>query len=201
MSNLLKDNKELMKQWDYEKNKDFDLNKITIGNKNKAWWICSKGHSYEQVIHSKSKGVGCPVCSNKLVLKGFNDLATTNPELLNEWYYEKNTANNITPYNITKGAEKKVWWICPKCHSYDCTISHRTIDGNNCPYCSSERLLKGYNDLATTNPEVLALWNYKRNNSLKIYPDEVFKGSHRKVWWICSKGHEWYQKIYIGGAL
>ena len=184
MKNLLRDNKELMKQWDYSKNKEFDLNKITIGNKNKAWWICPKGHSYEQVIHSKSKGIGCPVCSNKLVLKGYNDIATTDPELLDEWDYEKNAANNITPYNITKGAERKVWWICKECNqSYECFAYSKKANAG-CPYCSSKIIKKGINDLFTKNPKWKRNWDFKNN---KIDPYNLSSKSHKKAHWICNQ--------------
>ena len=59
--------------------------------------------------------------------------------------------------------------------------SYRTIDNNNCPYCSHQKILKGYNDLATTNPDLLQEWDYSLNNKLGIYPDCVFSGSHKKV--------------------
>ncbi len=61
MSDLLKDNKELMTEWDYSKNQNIDLNKLVIGSNKKVWWICSKNHSYEQIIHLKTKGYGCPI--------------------------------------------------------------------------------------------------------------------------------------------
>ena len=44
-----------------------DLDKLTIGSNKKVWWICDKGHSYDQVIRSKVKGICCPICSNKKV--------------------------------------------------------------------------------------------------------------------------------------
>ena len=115
MSDLLKNNKEIIKYWDFNKNKNDRLEKTTLGSHDKAWWICDKGHSYEQVIRSKVKGIGCPICSNKKVLKGYNDLATTNPELLKEWNYGKNNLLDLTPELVTKGSEKKVWWVCPTC--------------------------------------------------------------------------------------
>ena len=52
-------------------------------------------------------GCGCPYCSNNSILKGFNDLATTNPEVLNEWDYEKNRELGITPFLISHGSTKK----------------------------------------------------------------------------------------------
>ena len=85
MSNLLKNNKELMKYWDYEKNASLNLDKLTLGSCKIAWWKCDKGHSYDASIKSKTIGnLKCPICSNRRILKGYNDLATTNPELLSE---------------------------------------------------------------------------------------------------------------------
>ncbi len=31
--------------------------------------------------------------------------------------------------------------------------------------------------------------NYKKNG--KLTPNDIVSGSHKKVWWICKKGHEW----------
>ena len=159
MSNYLKDNKELMKQWDYEKNKDLDLDRLTIGSSKIAWWKCEKGHSYDATIKSKTIGkLKCPICYNRRVLKGYNDLATTNPELLSEWDYTKNT---ISPDEITAGAEKMIWWICPKKHSYQSYAFNRK-KGVGCPICDGKKVLVGYNDLSTTNPKIAKEWDYKK---------------------------------------
>ena len=42
MSNLLKDNKKLMLEWDYRKNISLNPNTLTIGSNQKVWWICKK---------------------------------------------------------------------------------------------------------------------------------------------------------------
>lgn len=194
LSNLLKDNKKLMAEYDFKKNKEIDLEKVKIGTHKKAWWICSNGHSYEQEIRSKAKGIGCPICSNKIVVKGFNDLATTNKELLSEWNYEKNNKNNITPYNITKGAEKKVWWICPRCkESYECLVYSKK-EKVGCPYCSSKIFKIGLNDIFTLNPNWEKYWDYNRNNKLGINPYKIASNSHVKVFWICSSCGNSFQK-------
>ncbi len=70
MQNLLKENKELIKEWNYEKNTDFDIDNITSGSSKKVWWICSKGHEWEAVVHTRTKGVGCPYCAGKKAIKG-----------------------------------------------------------------------------------------------------------------------------------
>ena len=152
MSNLLRDNLELMKQWDYEKKQGLNLEKLTLGSSKIAWWKCEKGHSYDASIKSKTIGnLKCPICSNRRVLKGYNDLATTNPELLKEWDFNRNT---ILPYEITAGSEKMIWWICPKNHSYQSYPFNRKR-GVGCPYCDGKKVLIGYNDLTTTNPEIV----------------------------------------------
>lgn len=187
-SNLLKDNEDLMKEYDYEKNINIDLNKIAIGSGKKVWWICSKGHNYEATVNHRKSGTGCPYCSNQRVLKGYNDITTTNPKLLDEWDYQKNNELGIYPDELSNGSKKKVWWICPVGHSYDQTIILKS-SGIKCPICANRRIEKGFNDVATTNPELLKEWNYHKN--ISISPYNIGKGSGKKIWWICENGHEW----------
>ena len=40
--------------------------------------------------------------------------------------------------------------------------------------------------------ELLSEWNYDRN---EVKPSEVMPSSHKKVWWICDKGHQYEQII------
>ena len=65
--------------------------------------------------------------------------------------------------------------------------------GDGCPYCSSQRVDK-LNCLSTIHPEIAKEWNYKKNGNLT--PDKVTAGSHKRVWWKCSKGHEWVSFIF-----
>ena len=124
--------------------------------------------------------------------KGAISLSISNPEIAKEWDYEKNKP--LTPETVAKGSIKKVWWICPKGHSYDGSISSRTRQGCGCPYCSGRRVLVGENDLQTTDPQLAEEWHPTKNGSLK--PTDVMKGSNKKVWWLGKCGHEWYAQIY-----
>lgn len=57
-------------------------------------------------------------------------------------------------------------------------------------------LVEKYDDetsLAIKYPDLLKEWNYNRNGNLR--PDSLAAGSSRRVWWICSKGHEWCTSI------
>lgn len=177
---------EIAKEWDYTKNKKNNPKSMTTSSNQKIWWICSKGHSYECTIQHRTNGDNCPYCSNHQVLVGYNDLATTNPEIIKEWNYEKN--EQIMPTMVTSGSGKKVWWKCPNGHEWIAPVYSRS-KGNGCPICSNKKIQVGINDLSTTNPDLAKEWNYEKNVNIKI--TEVTANSKAKVWWMCPKGHEW----------
>ena len=68
----------LLREWDYEKNNKINLypQNTTSGSNKKAWWKCSKcGHSWQaKILNRKTRG--CPLCANRVVVSGINDLAT-----------------------------------------------------------------------------------------------------------------------------
>ena len=188
-NDLFTTNPELISIW--SPNNIIDPKAIKRGCNSKALWCCPKcGGEYEMVVRDKVIGHGCPYCSGKRVLKGFNDLASLAPELIEEWDYDKNAP--LKPDEVTKGSNKKVWWICKKGHKWEAAIAKRT-SGQSCPICSGHIILPGYNDLATLNPDLAKQWHPTKNNSLQ--PDMVSLNSHKKVWWICEKGHEWEADI------
>ena len=86
------DNAELMAEWDWKKNNElgFDPKVLTLGSNKKVWWECNKGHEWQATIKNRNKGNGCPYCSSRFVLIGYNDLQTANPSLAKEWNFEKN---------------------------------------------------------------------------------------------------------------
>lgn len=126
----------VLKEWDYSKN-IIKPEEVSAGMAKKVWWLCDKGHSYEQRLYSHIGGKSsCPYCKGQKVLKGFNDIGTTHPYLLKEWDYSKNT---IKPEEVSKGSShSKVWWICEKGHSYQSLVSTR-VRGTGCPICDKER--------------------------------------------------------------
>lgn len=67
---------------------------------------------------------------------GHNDLGTTDPHLLSEWDYEKNS--KWTPSNVSRNSMKVVWWKCGAGHSYRAKITDRTIEQKGCPQCEAE---------------------------------------------------------------
>ena len=184
------DNPKLMAEWNYEKNIDIDPSKITLGSDKKVWWKCDKGHEWEATIVNRNRGTNCPYCSNRKILKGYNDLLTINPDLAKEWNYEKN--GDLSPENFGENSIAKVWWKCNKGHEWQATVNHRT-SGRNCPFCAGQKVLQGINDLQTINPSLAKEWNYEKNNNL--VPSDVMPNSNKKIWWKCNTGHEWQATI------
>lgn len=114
-------------------------------------WICCKGHKYNGKISDRTKkGHGCPYCSGRLVIVGETDLLTVNPELAAEWHPTKN--GDLLPSQVLPHINDKVWWLGKCDHEWDDTINSRSA-GQGCPYCANKKVLVGFNDLQTKNPE------------------------------------------------
>jgi hypothetical protein len=152
----------------------FDASKVSAGSGRKLPWRCAKGHEWSAIVANRAHGIGCPICSNKAVLEGYNDLATTNPALAAEALFDATS--------VTAGSANVLEWRCPQGHEYASEVSARSR-GRGCPYCSGNAVLVGFNDLATLEPE-LAL-------EALFDPQTVSTGSNYKLPWRCSEGHEW----------
>ena len=189
-NDLATTNPELAVQWHPTKNGNLKPTDVTIGSNVRAWWKCEKGHEWEATVHGRKKA-GCPYCSGKRVLQGWNDLVTVNPALAAEWHPTQN--GDLKPNEVTAGNDRIVWWKCEKGHEWQAGIGTRNRRKNGCPYCANRLVLEGYNDLATTNPELAAQWHPTKNGALK--PIDVAIGSGKRVWWRCEKGHEWITSV------
>lgn len=163
---------------------------VSYGSNKTVWWICSKGHEWKAPITHRVRGNGCPICANQQILPGYNDLLSLNSELAKQWHPTKN--GTLTPAMVTLKTNKKVWWICEKGHEWQTFVSSRA-NGRGCPICSNKKILPGFNDLKTINPKLAKEWHPTKNGALQ--PSMVAPKSSKKVWWICSKGHEWEAKI------
>ena len=61
---------------------------------------------------------------------GVNDLATTNPEMLEERDYAANDAEHLSPQAVRANQAIKVHWICEKCgHKWIASLSNRCGGG------------------------------------------------------------------------
>lgn len=180
----------LANQWNFKKNNNLTPLNVTKYSNKKVWWVCEKGHEWKANVSQRTiYHTSCPFCSGRLASEE-NNLATHNPNLALEWNQSKN--GNITPFDVTYGSTKKVWWICESFHEYKMSVNDRS-SGRKCPYCSGKRVCLD-NCLSTTHPELSAEWNYKKNRDKTPY-NTTF-GSNKKYWWICDQDHEWNATLH-----
>ena len=193
-NDLLFVNPELAKEWDYELNKNIKPDEVTTHTSTRVWWKCKKcGNSWKNSVANRSNGSGCPYCVNAKVAKGFNDLQTLYPEIANQWVYAVND-KSLTPSDVVPGSNKPVLWRCSTCKGIWRASVNRRTQGHGCPYCSNERVLTGFNDLATKTPNIAKEWDYLRNNGES--PSNVLNASNHYYWWKCSEcGHEWRAQV------
>ena len=204
-------NPELAAQWHPTKNGNLRPTQVTANAKKKVWWFLSydvpidypveylRGKHFDfewkASIGNRNQGKGCPYLTGNAIWPGFNDLAATNPELAAQWHTTKN--GDLKPAQATVSTDKKVWWLL----SYDVPIDYpveylrgKHFDfewkasinsrnrGTGCPYLAGKAVWPGFNDLATTNPELAAQWHPTKNGNLR--PTQVTANSNRKVWWL-----------------
>ena len=163
---------------------------VTVFANRKAWWKCKDcGREWNTLISTRSGGSKCPYCSGYIFLKGFNDLQTTHPEIASEWS-EKNLL--LKPDEVNAKSRKNVWWRCGKCGNEWKSVINARVKGTVCPVCAEREVLAGYNDLATTDNQLLSEWDYEKN---KWKPTEVSRTSAKRAWWKCRHGHSWSMKI------
>ena len=153
----------------------------------KVWWRCEKGHSWETSVNNRVSGCGCPVCANRRVERGYNDLASTCPEAAAQWDAEKNGI--LTPCDVAPCSRQRVWWRCAKGHSWRTTVSNRVSHGEGCPVCAGRTVAAGENDFETLFPLLAAEFDTEMNAPLT--PSQLSPHTNRKVWWRCPLGHSY----------
>ena len=178
---------DLATQWHPTKNNGVTPADIPLGSHHMAWWVCEKGHEWKAIVKSRAiGGTGCPVCANRALLPGINDLATTHPELARQWHPAKN--GSLTPHDVMAGTRRKVWWRCDRGHEWQAAVSSRAV-GTGCPVCAGKTAIPGENDLASLFPAIAAQWHPTRNGGLT--PEKLTPYSNKKAWWLCPLGHEY----------
>lgn len=180
----------LLRQWHPTKNGALTPDGVTTGSHKLVWWQCKKGHAWQATVKSRVEGCGCPVCANRAIIPGINDLATTEPALAAQWHPTKNGA--LTPRDVVAGTLRRVWWRCDKGHEWQAAVASR-VNGAGCPVCAGKVIVPGENDLAACFPAIAAQWHREKNGALT--PDGISPYSSKKVWWQCEKGHDYQMEV------
>ena len=165
-----------------------------LKQRDRYWWKCPIcGCEWSRELGTALKSNLCPACNGRALVKGYNDLATTHPELAAEWDYDRN--GELRPSDVLAGSTRAVWWKCSKCHGvWQCKVVNRKLNAVRCPYYRKKRLLKGFNDLASQYPELAKEYLPELNSG--ITADELLIRNKTKVKWRCCKcGYEWITTI------
>ena len=140
-----------------ERNGDLHPDMVNDKSTKSVWWKCHVcGYEWKQQIKTRVNGGECPSCSNRCAITGYNDLASTEPELMKEWDYSK---NKIDPTKILRTAYNRAWWKCEFGHSWNAPICDRTLGDCSCKECESEFI--------ASLPQLLTMY-YARENNLNV---------------------------------
>lgn len=178
---------ELLKYWNYEKN-SIKPNEIYAGGDIKVYWKCERGHDYLGKIRNRIKGQGCPYCSGKKVLQGFNDLLSQKPEIADEWDYE---LNECKPEQIHfNNQSKKIHWVCKKCgYKWVSKVSQRI----GCPQCNSKKKQINVYNLA----DMTLYASFEDAKSLCEHFNLNYKNQHGNISSICQRKQKTLMNKYV----
>ena len=112
-------------EWHPTKNGRLTPDRISKASRRNVWWLGKCGHEWQAVVSERTapekilkngrtrKPYGCPYCSGKRILVGFNDLQSLFPEIAAEWHPTKN--GSLKPADVTCATNKRIWWQCKEC--------------------------------------------------------------------------------------
>ena len=187
---------DILEMWSPQ-NKLLPSEMVPQSNK-KVILTCKKcGHSWTKKLQAiylhatNDKSDLCPVCSNREVSYGVNDLETwcknnNRLDILEQWDYKKNGS----PRNILYTSHDEYSWKCQKCgHERQSPLFLKILARENyCPACSDNSLIKvGKNDFVTwakqNNVEyMLKEWDYELND---VLPTQIGHAHSERVHWHC----------------
>ena len=122
---------------------------------------------------------GCPFCAgvrktHKMFVSEINDKFQNRYEILSEY----------------KGIHNRILVKSKECgHEFECNPRDLLNGDCKCPYCNGKRILVGFNDLWTTNPDIARFLENKNDGY------SVTNRSAKKFWWKCDCGNRVYKSV------
>src|SRR5699024_9736470 len=96
---------EIAAQWHPTLNDGLLPHSVIAASGRSIYWMCEQGHTFKMPIAKRKAGRGCPKCSGRSVVPGETDLATTHPQIAQEWHP---TANG----DLRRSEERRVGKEC-----------------------------------------------------------------------------------------
>ncbi|WP_439564940.1 zinc-ribbon domain-containing protein [Microcella sp.] len=177
----------LVSEWDAEANGGAMPENFAAGSSEKRWWRCAHGHPFAATPSNRHINKSrCPVCMNRLIVAGVNDLMTTHPEIAGE------IDDDFAPALLSKASDHITSFRCPSGHRYQRRIVDR-VAGKGCLTCTEDGLRASKQSIVDTHPEVANEWHPWRNHQRK--PEHFSFGSRETAWWLCPRGHAFESRI------
>ena len=208
-NDLLSQNPELAKQWDYKANGELRPDQITVNNHKKVGWECPTcHHHWKASVCNRNIGGGCPKCADiertktkyKHILEKKGSFADNYPDLLKDWDYDNNIG--FDPNLMPPHSGKTINWKCHVCgHKWHASIGART-KGKGCEECykknnskmQRKRFVIKNGSIAETHPLLLKDWDFEKNEET---PYDYSAGSRYRAFWKCHHcGYEWQVSIF-----
>ncbi len=165
--------RKLLAEHNYLADKSIEASQVRTG---KAYeFICEQGHVFSSLVSNvfQAGKFGCPICSSRRVLKGFNDLWTTHPRIA------AMLKNPEDGYKYTAGSNKRLVWVCPDCGSEKLAMPAKaTIQNSLCTLCSSD----------TSYPEKFIV-NLLQQFNISFEKEKTFE-------WSDNKRYDFYIPFY-----
>ncbi|MFR2939652.1 MAG: zinc-ribbon domain-containing protein [Coprococcus sp.] len=197
---MVSDFPKLMKFWD-EKENIRNPDELSAKSDINVYWHCKEcGFDWETSPKARLKASDkCPCHElNRYRKKGVNDFFTIFPDGKLSYDFEAN--KNIEIYTLgLKDTETKIAWCCEVCGykwysplGYRISFKKEGFRLKKCKKCSgvSQRTK------VTSSPEMIAFWDYEKNNEIGLNPDELSIYSDVYANWECPKcGYLFYTQI------
>jgi predicted RNA-binding Zn-ribbon protein involved in translation (DUF1610 family) len=125
--------RELLQTHNYLADKNVLPSEIKTGRTYK--FMCMHGHLFESTVSNvfQSGKFSCPICSGRRVLKGFNDLWTTHPNIAMRLKHKEDG------YKYSAGSNVKLSWVCPDCgHEKIATPNKMSAQTYFCDVCGHD---------------------------------------------------------------
>lgn len=139
---------DLVKFWDTTgKNGTLTPYNTYSNSSSKVYWVCKYNHSWEALVYSMTRetvsedSLGCPVCSGRTTLEGFNDIKTTHPLIAKE--FVRHIGGNRVITDFSAGSNELVEWCCSDCkNTFKCRVYTRTGKwAQDCSLCTRKFLV------------------------------------------------------------
>jgi hypothetical protein len=156
-----------------------DPTTVIAGTAQVLMWRCTNhAEPYRVSGNARVVGDGCGYCHGQRVLPGFNDMATTHPDLARDLV-------GTDPTSVIAGTAKALMWRCPNhAEPYPASGDVR-LRGGECGFCANKRVLPGFNDMATTRPDLAA-------ELVGTDPTTIIAGTNKSLLWRCRAcGYQW----------